>query len=158
MDIFNQESNIVITCNKRLAPYLEAEVIKLGITPESVFQTGVIIKANGKTAIGLNLKLRCASQILYSLAKARVQTPQQLYDFVYSYSWENLIDVENYLSVTCNANTPSINNTMFLNVKVKDAIVDKMRKVFGRRPNSGPLLNGVVIHVYWKDDEAGIFH
>ncbi|MFN9500954.1 MAG: class I SAM-dependent RNA methyltransferase [Chryseotalea sp.] len=157
MDIFNQESNIVITCNKRLAPYLEAEVIKLGITPESVFQTGVIIKANGKTAIGLNLKLRCASQILYSLAKARVQTPQQLYDFVYSYSWENLIDVENYLSVTCNANTPSINNTMFLNVKVKDAIVDKMRKVFGRRPNSGPLLNGVVIHVYWKDDEAELF-
>jgi putative N6-adenine-specific DNA methylase len=157
VDIFNQESNIVITCNKRLAPYLEAEIIKLGITPESVFQTGVIVKATGKTAIGLNLKLRCASQILYSLAKVKVDTPQQLYDFVYSYSWENLIDVESYLSVTCNANTPSINNTMFLNVKVKDAIVDKMRKVFGRRPNSGPLLDGVVIHVYWKDDEAELF-
>ena len=157
VDIFNQESNLVITCNKRLAPYLEAEVIKLGITPSSVFQTGVVVKANGLTAIALNLKLRCASQILYSLAKAKVQNPQQLYDFVYSYPWEKLIDVDNYLSVTCNVNTPSINNTMFLNVKVKDAIVDKLRKVMGRRPDSGPLLTGVVVHVYWKDDEAELF-
>jgi putative N6-adenine-specific DNA methylase len=54
-------------------------------------------------------------------------------------------------------NNPTINNELFVNVKVKDAIVDRMRKQTGKRPNSGSELDKTVIHLYWKDNQAEIF-
>ena len=46
---------------------------------------------------------------------------------------------------------------MFANVKVKDAIADRFRNRTGQRPNSGPELDKVVIHLYWKEELAEIF-
>jgi putative N6-adenine-specific DNA methylase len=46
---------------------------------------------------------------------------------------------------------------LFANVKVKDAIVDRLRIETGKRPDSGPDLTGAVIHVYWKGKEAELF-
>jgi putative N6-adenine-specific DNA methylase len=40
---------------------------------------------------------------------------------------------------------------------VKDAIADRFREKTGARPDSGPELNGAVIHLYWKEEEAEIF-
>jgi putative N6-adenine-specific DNA methylase len=41
MQVFHTESKIIITCNKRLSPYLQQEVEALGFKPTRVFQTGV---------------------------------------------------------------------------------------------------------------------
>ena len=46
---------------------------------------------------------------------------------------------------------------MFVNVKVKDAIADRMRRETGKRPNSGSDLSGAVFNLYWKDEQAEIF-
>jgi putative N6-adenine-specific DNA methylase len=46
---------------------------------------------------------------------------------------------------------------MFINVKVKDAIVDRMREKTGSRPDSGSDLSHAVIHLHWRNDEAEIF-
>jgi putative N6-adenine-specific DNA methylase len=50
-----------------------------------------------------------------------------------------------------------VNNPLFVNVKIKDAIVDRFRRETGVRPNSGPDLTKTVIHVYWKEDNAELF-
>jgi putative N6-adenine-specific DNA methylase len=42
-------------------------------------------------------------------------------------------------------------------VKVKDAIVDRMRRYTEGRPDSGSDQSGLVIHVYWKDDYTEVF-
>jgi putative N6-adenine-specific DNA methylase len=46
---------------------------------------------------------------------------------------------------------------MFANLRVKDAIVDRMREVRGNRPSTGAELIGAVINLFWKNDEAEIF-
>jgi putative N6-adenine-specific DNA methylase len=46
---------------------------------------------------------------------------------------------------------------MFVNVKVKDAIVDRLRRETGKRPDSGPDLSKAVFNLYWKDERAEIF-
>ena len=67
MQVFHTKSKIIITCNKRLAPYLQAEVEALGFTPDRVFSTGLELTGTVTDCIKLNLNLRCASQVLYSL-------------------------------------------------------------------------------------------
>ncbi len=157
MNIFTEPSRIVITCNKRLAPYLEKEVEALGFELTRVFGTGVELKGNVNDCIKLNLNLRCASQIHYSLMEFEARDPDELYRGLNDYAWENILKTDGYFSVTCNVDNETINNTMFVNVKVKDAIVDRLRMLNKQRPDSGPDLDKAVIHLYWKDNNAEIF-
>lgn len=157
MNIFSSPSRIVITCNKRLAPYLEQEVVELGFQPERTFSTGVELKGTVTDCIRLNLNLRVASQIHYSLKEFRADKPDDVYKHIYSYPWENLLAKDGYFSVTSNVDNITVNTPLFVNVKVKDAIVDRMRKLEGQRPDSGPAADKVVIHLYWKDDRAEVF-
>ncbi|WP_345949518.1 MULTISPECIES: class I SAM-dependent RNA methyltransferase [unclassified Mucilaginibacter] len=157
MQIFNTESKIIITCNKRLSPYLQQEVEALGYTIKRTFQTGVELVGTVNDCIPLNLNLRCASQILYLLKSFEAEDPQQLYDELVQIEWEKLIDFSGYFSITSNVNNEHIRTPLFANVKVKDAVVDRIKAQKGIRPNSGPELNKAVLHLYWQDNKADIF-
>jgi putative N6-adenine-specific DNA methylase len=157
MSIFQTESKIIITCNKRLSPYLQAEVEALGFTPDRVFQTGIELTGTVNDTIPLNLNLRCASQVLYLLKSFTAADPKELYDNLVKIEWEKLIDFTGYFSVTSNVNNEHILTPLFANVKVKDAIADRIKSVKELRPNSGADNNKTVVHLYWQDDKAEIF-
>ena len=157
MHSFNKPSTITITCSKRLTPYLQQEIIQLNYKPASVFQTGVNLNGTLNDCIRLNLNLRCASQIYYSLKSFQCNNPDQLYDVISTIQWEEIIDAQGYFSVTSTVNNPTVNNNLFVNVKIKDAIVDRFRDKINERPDSGPSEDKTVIHLFWKDDMAELF-
>src|SRR5476651_509840 len=157
MQVFHTESKIIITCNKRLSSYLQQEVEELGFKPTRVFQTGIELLGTVTDTIALNLNLRCASQILYLIKSFNADDPQQLYDELVKIEWEKLIDTAGYFSVTSNVNNEHILTPLFANVKVKDAIADRIKSIKGLRPNSGADGNKTVVHLYWQDDKAEIF-
>jgi putative N6-adenine-specific DNA methylase len=88
MSIFTTPSRIIITCNKRLVPWLKLEVEELGFEVVSTFSTGIELKGTVNDCIRLNLNLRCASQVLYSLYEFRCNGPDELYNKLMTYPWE----------------------------------------------------------------------
>lgn len=157
MEVFNTASRILVTCNKRLAPYLITEIEELGLKMERSFSTGVEISGTVNDCIVLNLNLRTASQVLYSLKSFNADTPDELYKSLVEIEWEELIDFAGYFSITSNVSNEHIRTPLFANVKVKDAIVDRIREKKNLRPDSGPLVNKTVIHLYWRDNQAEVF-
>jgi len=157
MQVFHTESKIIITCNKRLSPYLQQEVEALGFKPTRVFQTGVELLGTVNDCIPLNLNLRCASQVLYLIKSFTASDPQQLYDRLVEIEWEQLIDFSGYFSVSSNVNNEHIRTPLFANVKVKDAIADRIKSQKGVRPNSGAEVNKTLVHLYWQENQADIF-
>jgi putative N6-adenine-specific DNA methylase len=157
MDIFKQRSRIIITCSKRLAPYLESEVLALGFTPERVFATGVELMGSVNDCIRLNLNLRCASQVLYSLKEFRANSPDDVYMHVKDFPWDELLNADSYFSITSQVDHITVNNSMFVNVKVKDAIADQMRAKTGKRADSGSSLDKAVFHLFWRENRAEVF-
>ncbi|WP_412469394.1 THUMP domain-containing class I SAM-dependent RNA methyltransferase [Pedobacter sp. KLB.chiD] len=157
MQVFHNKSKVIITCNKRLSPYLQEEVTALGYTIERSFATGVELNITLTECIKLNLNLRCASQILYAIKSFKAVTPDDLYKEIAAIEWEELIDFSGYFSVTSNVDNPNITTPLFANLKVKDAIVDRMKEKKGIRPNSGSDANKTVVHLYWKDADADVF-
>jgi len=157
MQVFHNKSKVIITCNKRLSPYLQEEVKALGYTIERSFATGVELNITLTECIKLNLNLRCASQILYAIKSFKAITPDDLYNEIAAIEWEELIDFSGYFSVTSNVDNPNITTPLFANLKVKDAIVDRMKEKKGIRPNSGSDANKTVVHLYWKDADADVF-
>jgi len=157
MKLFDTVSTIIVTCSNRIAPYLQQELEGLGYTPARVFKTGVALKGSMRDCIRLNLHLRCASQVLFSVHQFSAANADMLYRNLLHFSWDDLISPDAYFSITSNVSNETINNSLFANVKVKDAIVDYFRNKTGKRPNSGAELNRSVIHLYWKEDAAEIF-
>ena len=157
MDVFTYRRKIIITCHKWLAPSLEKEVIALGFTPERTFQTGVELFGTVTDCIKLNLRLRCASQVMYSLKSFSCADPDELHRNLRLIHWEKIIPPNGYFSVTSNVFHPTISTNLFANLRVKDAIVDRMRDAIQRRPTTGSDLVGAVIYLFWKNDLAEIF-
>ncbi len=157
MQIFQLNSRIIITCSNRLSPYLEKEVIELGFKPVRVFKTGVELKGTLADCIKLNLNLRCASQVLFSIKEFTARNADDLYKVLIGFEWEDVLAKDGYFSITSNVDNETINNQLYANVKVKDAIVDRFRNKTGERPDSGPELDRTVIHLYWKENIAELF-
>ena len=157
MSLYTTPSAVIITCHKLLAPYLEEEVKSLGFTVEDRFVTGIRINATINDCIKLNLNLRCASQVLYSLQAFQATDADSIHKHMVSYPWENILPKPGYFTITSNVNNPTINNSMFANLRLKDAIVDRLREKRGSRPSTGSELIGTVINLFWKNEDAEVF-
>lgn len=154
---FNRRGEITITCHKFIAPALQQEVQALGFTVKDSFATGLTLLGSLNDCIHLNLNLYCASQVLYKLRSFTANHVDDVYNAVSGIDWLKIMDAEGYFSVTSNVHHPTINNSTFANLRVKDAIVDQIREKTGKRPNTGAALDGLVVHLFWKDSNAAIF-
>lgn len=154
---FSQKSTISITCPKRITPYLKKELQDLGFPINRERIAGLETEGSLNDCMLLNLSLRTAHRVHYRLKDCRAINGDQLYDELKRIPWEDYIDRHGYVSVTSFIKNKTVTNTQFANMKVKDAIVDRIRDKTGSRPDSGPNLNKSVIFVFWKNDRAQIY-
>lgn len=154
---FDLKGKVAITCKDRFAPYLEQELLELGFKPKEVFRTHIELYASLNDCIYLNLHLRTASHVLYEIKSFYLHKADDIYRRVKSLPWEEYIDVDTYFSVVSHVDNESVNNPLFVNVKIKDAIVDRFREKFGRRPDTGSSFDGAVFQMFWKETQASIY-
>lgn len=157
MSRFRQPATILVTCPKRVSPYLREELTALDFPIGAELVTGVETEGTLEDAMWLNLQIRTGHRVLYLLASFKAYNPDELYRRTSAIEWEEYIPADGYLSVISSVDNPSIRDTQFANVKCKDAIVDRIRKVAGRRPDSGSEKSGAVVFLYWKDEECMIY-
>jgi putative N6-adenine-specific DNA methylase len=94
---------------------------------------------------------------MYSLKSFICNDPNELHRQLVTVTWEKIIAPDGYFSVTSNVFHPTIQTNLFANLRVKDAIVDRMRETSNQRPSTGSELSGAVVYLFWKNDEAEIF-
>lgn len=152
-----ETSSILITCPLRIAPYLAQEVTALGFPLIRQHAAGVETLGTLADTLRLNLYLRTGTRVLYLLGMQRASTPADMYRTVSEVPWEDYLPTDGYFSVVSSVDTPAIDNTMFANVKCKDAIVDRIRSVTGRRPDSGSDTSGAVVFLYWHGSYCAVY-
>ena len=157
MNNFDRKGKVVVTCKDRFAPYLEQELRELGFKPKVVERTSVELYATLNECIFLNMHLRVASHVLYEIRSFYLHHARDIYRRIKAIPWEDFIDNDTYFSVVSHVENESVNNPLFVNVKVKDAIVDRFRENTGKRPDSGAEFNGAVFQLFWKENQASIF-
>ena len=156
MDV-QERKNILVTCGPGLKDYLQAELEGLGFEIVGSHPGSVVTRGSFIDCMKLNLCLRTAYNVLYLLKEFRCGSGESLYKHINKLPWENIISPQEYLCVLSRVDTFSINNSMYPNLKVKDAIVDRLCKKTGSRPDSGPDRNKVVVNLFWKADRAWIY-
>jgi 23S rRNA G2445 N2-methylase RlmL len=148
---------ILVTCPKGIAPFLAQEMKSLGFL--SCRETVAAVESEGtlEECMRLNLFLRTGHRVLFHLAEFSAGDGDALYAAVTGMNWEDLLSPGSYLSVTSSVKNPTIRDSRYANLKCKDAIVDRMVRKCGQRPDSGPRRSGAVIHLYWQETDCQIY-
>jgi putative N6-adenine-specific DNA methylase len=144
------KTRIVITCAKGVPPFLKEEISTLGLPVRSESIAGVETEGTMEDAMRLNLFLRTGQRVLLFLQKLEAKNADELYAGISRIEWEDYVSPEEYLCVTSAVDNPTIRDFRFANLKCKDAIVDRIKKKVGRRPDSGSKRTGAVVDLYWK--------
>jgi len=156
MDIQDRR-NILVTCGPGLKDYLQGEIEALGFEIISTHAGGVLTRGSFVDCMKLNFSLRTAYNVLYLLRQFRCGSCEALYKQISTVPWEKIIDLKEHVCVVSQVDTWTVNNSMYPNVKVKDAIVDRINRKTGSRPDSGRDRNSVVVNLFWKHDKAWIY-
>ncbi len=152
-----QTSTILITCSAGLVDYIRREVEALGYQSGDYHKTGLELQGDQYDAMRLNLHMRTAYNVLFLLKQFKCYSPDELYCNVKDLPWEDIISPAEYLSVVGRINTEHVKNSMYANLKVKDAIVDRIAGKTGSRPDSGKDKDKVVVQFYWKDNFCRLY-
>ena len=153
----SDKSRILITCARGLGECLAEEISSFGYAIIEQRSNGVEIEGDWHDVMKLNLELRTAFAVLYRVMKFEAKSANKFYQMIKSYNWEDIIDSSEYISIVSWADTPCINNTMYVNQRAKDAIVDRILEKSGKRPDSGSRNTNVVINIYWNDKDCWVY-
>ncbi|MGC2063632.1 MAG: hypothetical protein WA610_11695 [Thermodesulfovibrionales bacterium] len=152
-----QNNSIVVTCAKGITPYLKQELEYLGLPVVAETVASVMIRGGMDEAMRLNLFLRTGHRVLLMLKEFAARNAEELYRELFDIRWEEYIPEDSYLCVTSSVDNPTMNDTRYANVKCKDAVVDRILHVCGRRPDSGPDRDRCVVYLYWKDSSCIVY-
>ncbi len=151
------KSKILVTCPKAIPPLLAQEIRALGLPVLRELPAGVETEGGLADCMKLNLWLRTGHRVLLLIKTFQARNADELYAQVSGIPWEKHIREDGYVSVMSSVENTTIRDTRFASLRCKDAIVDRINKECGRRPDSGPSCEGVVIFLYWRQNECAIY-
>ncbi|MBQ6725198.1 MAG: RNA methyltransferase [Bacteroidales bacterium] len=118
-----------------LEEVLAAELKELGAEDITPVTRAVTFTGTMETLYKANYCCRTALAILKPFAEFEANDEQELYDNVYKIEWEHILDVDATFFIESAANSKIFTNSYYAALKTKDAIVDRFRSMFGKRPS-----------------------
>lgn len=138
---------LILTCPKGLEGLLLEEAINLGL--EEAREQTAAIRGQGSLEVAYRLCLwsRLANRVLLVLDRFTTTNAETLYDGVYRIDWAEHLEPGGTLAVEFSGHGSGIDNTHFGALKVKDAIVDRLRTPAGERPSVDKLNPDLRVHL-----------
>jgi len=145
---------LYLTCPKGLEGLLAEEARSLGLDEVREHTSAIRGAADMETAYRLCLWSRLANRVLLVLKRFSMKNADDLYDGVHAVDWADHLAADGTLAVEFSGHGSGIDNTHFGALKVKDAIVDKLRNREGLRPSVEKIDPDVRVHLRLDRGEA----
>ena len=123
---------------------LGAQAVKIGVrNVQFVGDTGFMYKAN--------LCLRTALRILKPIHRSKISKIDDVYQAMHDIAWEEIMNENSTFAIRATVMTSDPHNTMYVALKAKDGLVDRLRTRLGTRPNVDKDFPDFSIHLYVTD-------
>jgi putative N6-adenine-specific DNA methylase len=128
------------------------------IDPTPTSPTGGIgLAAPISAAMALNLHSRIASRVLLQMAQAPYRQEEDLYKLASGLAWEDWFTSKQTLRVDVTAHRSPLKSLNFATLKIKDAIVDRLRDVTGDRPSIDTAFPDVRVQAHLTATQITIY-
>ncbi len=135
---------------------LASELRALGAEKVEAKHRSVRFRASQATMYRANLCARTALRILMPVATFRVRNEEHLYDRVRALDWGNFMSVDATLAVDSVVSSPHFRHSKYVALKTKDAIVDRFRQEFHRRPSVDVVRPDLRVNVHIAQETCTI--
>ncbi len=146
------KSQFVATTLKGLEDVLETEIRELGGEDIRKLRRAVSFTGGLSLMYKMNFALRTALRVLYQIRSVRLKKDSDLYRNIFRIEWEKYISENKTIAVKAVVNSTMYNNSHYVALRVKDAIVDRMREKTAKRPDVDVKNPDIPIHVHIDRD------
>lgn len=137
-----------------LEPVLAKELKALGATDVKESSRAVLFEGNQKVLYKANYLCRTALRILKNIKSFDIKTQDDLYDQVYDIPWEKIFPVDALMTLSATCIDSVFTHTRFASQRVKDAIVDRFRRVLGQRPSIDNEYYTIRVELFMRDNHC----
>lgn len=139
---------LFISCGSGLEPILREELAELGFEGIEEGFRGLYVPSQGIQDIyKINYLSRIASRVLLPLGEWRIEGPESLYEQALEYPWESIVKLSDTFAIDFSVESREFTNSLFAAQKLKDAICDRMRDKFKKRPDVDVKNPSVQLHL-----------
>ena len=146
--------SFVATVPRGFADLLAAEIAALGAANVKESSGGVSFM--GPLSVGYRalLESRLASRVLLEVGRAPIGSTEDLYALAHGIDWRLHLDPKGTLACEFTGKHPTINNTHFGALKLKDAICDQLRETTRLRPTIETTRPDLRVHAHAQRNEV----
>ncbi|MCB9755471.1 MAG: methyltransferase [Myxococcales bacterium] len=123
------------TCPRGVEPWLAEEARELGLPEPEERAGGVAFAGDWSAATRACLWLRCAVRVLRIVGEGPADSADALYRSAARVDWARWISPQQRFRVDATLQRSALRHSGFAALKVKDALVDRVRAATGRRPD-----------------------
>ena len=129
------KDSLFVTCARGLEDILAEELENFLQTQPILDKGGVHVNGSLKEIYQINLLTRIGMHVLKPILELKSTSIDQLYDIVKSFNWSKTITKNDTFSIRTRVNSTFFKNSNIVTLKIKDAIVDRIRQETQARPS-----------------------
>lgn len=137
-----------------LEEVLAHELEQMGATDIQLLKRAVGFKGDMRLLYRANYTCRTALAILKPFAEFEANSTDELYEQVNKIRWEKIMDLDSTFMIDAATNGDIFTHSYYASLKTKDAIVDRFRKYFGRRPSINTDNADYKFNLYIRDNHV----
>ena len=135
---------------------LSWELEKLGAKNIKTQRRAITFEGDKELLYRANYELRTALRVMIQTYTFTAADPTELYDQAKAIAWEDHLGLDETLAVDCTVSSDLFPHSKYASLKLKDAIVDRFREQFGRRPNVDPKEPNLQLNLFIQGDQCYI--
>ena len=137
-----------------LEEVLADELRELGAEEVTVGNRAVEFVGDMRMLYRANYCCRTALAILKPFAEFDANNDQELYDQVYKIRWEKILDCDCTFMIDSTTSGEVFTHSYYAALKTKDAIVDRFRRDFGKRPSIDTEMPDYKFNLHIRDNHV----
>lgn len=147
---------LAATCARGLEDVLAEELSAIGIRELTVTHGAVGFRGSFEDLCTASLEVRTGMRIVLRLTSGPVSGRDDLYRLAASVAWEERVAPGQTIAVEAVGRSAAFANRAFAALVVKDAVVDRLRRCTGVRPDVDRRTPDVGIHLHLSGDAASL--
>jgi putative N6-adenine-specific DNA methylase len=133
---------------------LKAEMEKLGVRKCEIVRRAVKGHCSAEQLVALNYQLRTALSVQVLIKEFSITSVDEFYKKSFNIAWEEYFHENKSFKIDNTVFSTFFNNSGFASLKLKDAVVDRFKKMKGFRPNVNLLKPDVFIHLTIQENRV----
>ena len=150
----SQKFRMVAKTMVSLEEVLADELRALGAENVTPITRAVEFEGDMRLLYRANYCCRTALAILKPFAEFDANDEQELYDQVYKIRWEKILDVDCTFMIDSTTSGEVFTHSYYAALKTKDAIVDRFRRNFGKRPSIDTEMPDYKFNLHIRDNHV----